>query len=219
MNQVEVTKKCSKCQEVKPITNFYFSKTTHKYRGLCISCCKLNNNIYSDKHKEVINKRAKVYFLLHREQIRLKKVDFNFKHREIRRIKQKQYVETHKEEYRTYQNTRRSSNINAKLTHNLSSRMRLALLNKQKSGHTLELLCCNIDQLKRHIEKQFKDGMSWDNYTHKGWHIDHIIPCSYFDLSDPTEQKLAYHYGNLQPMWSKDNLEKQAKILDVNFIY
>ena len=101
---------------------------------------------------------------------------------------------------------------------NYSSRVRLALLNNQKKGHTLELLGCPVEYLKFYLETQFKNGMTWDNYGSE-WHIDHIIPCSFFDLSDSTEQKIAYHYGNLQPLFAGDNLEKSDKILKTNFIY
>jgi hypothetical protein len=54
--------------------------------------------------------------------------------------------------------------------------------------------------------------MSWDNYGFYGWHIDHIKPCSYFDLSDTRQQDLCFHYTNLQPLWAKDNMKKHGKI-------
>ena len=53
--------------------------------------------------------------------------------------------------------------------------------------------------------------MSWDNWSIKGWHIDHIRPCSSFDLSDPTQQKECFHYTNLQPLWASENLKKNNK--------
>jgi len=52
--------------------------------------------------------------------------------------------------------------------------------------------------------------MSWNN--HGEWHIDHIKPCTSFDLSKLSEQKKCFHYKNLQPLWAKDNLSKGAKI-------
>jgi hypothetical protein len=53
--------------------------------------------------------------------------------------------------------------------------------------------------------------MSWNNYGIKGWHIDHIKPCSSFDLSDLEQQKKCFHYTNLQPLWWYDNLIKSDK--------
>ena len=73
------------------------------------------------------------------------------------------------------------------------------------------MLGCSIKDLIIHIEKQFKEGMTWDNHSYNGWHIDHIIPCASFDLSDPEQQKKCFHYTNLQPLWKQDNLSKSDK--------
>lgn len=81
-----------------------------------------------------------------------------------------------------------------------------------KDKHSEELVGCSIEQLKEHIEKQFQLNMTWDNYGQ--WHIDHIIPCSSFDLTKEDEQKKCFHYTNLQPLWAKDNLKKSNKILE-----
>lgn len=50
--------------------------------------------------------------------------------------------------------------------------------------------------------------MSWDNWSIKGWHIDHIRPCSSFDPSDPAQVKECFHFYNLQPLWVIENLKK-----------
>ena len=54
--------------------------------------------------------------------------------------------------------------------------------------------------------------MAWENYGLKGWHVDHIIPISFYDLTNEDEVKKACHYSNLQPLWWQDNLEKGNKI-------
>jgi len=56
--------------------------------------------------------------------------------------------------------------------------------------------------------------MTWDNYG-KRWDIDHFIPLSSFDLTDPEQVKKACHYKNLQPLWGKHNRIKGPKILTV----
>ena len=55
--------------------------------------------------------------------------------------------------------------------------------------------------------------MTWENHGLKGWHYDHIIPLSHFNLTDIEQQKKACHYTNLQPLWWWENLEKSDKIL------
>lgn len=63
---------------------------------------------------------------------------------------------------------------------------------------------CTKDEFKAHIESQFVEGMTWDNWTVDGWHIDHIIPLAKGGTN---------HYTNLQPLWAKDNLSKSDKLI------
>jgi hypothetical protein len=78
---------------------------------------------------------------------------------------------------------------------------------KQVKAH--EALGCSWAYLVKHIESNFTEGMSWDNYGE--WHIDHIKPLAKFDLTDQVEQARACHYTNLQPLWAKDNIAKGAR--------
>lgn len=81
-----------------------------------------------------------------------------------------------------------------------------------KSESTENLLGISIEKCCSHIEAQFTDGMTWDNMGKGGWHIDHIIPCAFFDLSKPSHQKICFNYQNLQPLWESDNCSKGDKI-------
>jgi hypothetical protein len=78
-----------------------------------------------------------------------------------------------------------------------------------KSSKTQDILGIDYEGLVKHIESQFKDGMTWENRGE--WHIDHIIPLSSATSED--ELTKLCHYTNLQPLWEKDNLEKSNKIL------
>ena len=80
--------------------------------------------------------------------------------------------------------------------------------NAKKFNNTMKLLDCSPSFLKEHLEKQFKEGMTWDNHTTDGWHIDHIRPCCSFDLTKKEQQEECFHYSNLQPLWATDNLKK-----------
>ena len=79
----------------------------------------------------------------------------------------------------------------------------------KKCNSTVKLLGCSIKNFKKHMELQFKNGMTWENYGK--WHIDHIKPCSLFDLTKPEDQRKCFHYTNLQPLWAKDNIVKGNK--------
>lgn len=76
---------------------------------------------------------------------------------------------------------------------------------------TVALIGCSISELKLHLEKQWKPGMTWENYGIRGWHIDHVRPCSSFDLSDKTQRHKCFHFSNLQPLWARENLKKGSK--------
>lgn len=81
-----------------------------------------------------------------------------------------------------------------------------------RAAKTMELIGCSVNQLKEHIEAQWDEGMSWENWSLAGWHIDHIRPCASFDLTDPEQQRQCFHYSNLQPLWAADNIRKGAKV-------
>ncbi|MCL5073493.1 MAG: hypothetical protein M1308_21760 [Actinobacteria bacterium] len=77
----------------------------------------------------------------------------------------------------------------------------------KKKNKSKELIGCDYKTLKKHLEKQFLEGMNWDN--HGEWHIDHIIPLC--RAKTEIELKKLCHYKNLQPLWALDNLKKSKK--------
>lgn len=109
--------------------------------------------------------------------------------------------------------------LNSKIARRLRSRLSNALNNNQKAGSAVGDLGCSIEEFKKHLESQFTDGMTWDNYGYWGWHIDHIIPLSTFDLSDPDQFKQACHFTNLQPLWSNDNFKKSDSLGDKSDLF
>ena len=111
------------------------------------------------------------------------------------------------DKYREY----RRSNKNLQIGLNLRTRIRQSLKGVAKCDSHNSLLGCTPNELRKHLEAQFRDGMSWDNYGYYGWHIDHIRPCSSFDLSLESEQRKCFHFTNLQPLWANENYAKGAK--------
>lgn len=102
-----------------------------------------------------------------------------------------------------------ANNLEYRLKTNLRRRINRALSGQKKSNATMKMTGCNITELKAHLESQFTNGMSWDNYGK--WHVDHIIPCAMFDLSNHNEQSKCFHYTNLQPLWAEDNARKGSR--------
>ena len=92
-----------------------------------------------------------------------------------------------------YVNKRKLTDPEFKLLLTLRSRLKSALSakNAAKSTNTFDLTGCSTSFLMNYLEEKFKDGMSWSN--HGEWHIDHIIPCSSFNLLDEKEQEKLSH--------------------------
>lgn len=113
--------------------------------------------------------------------------------------------------FRNYQNQRNKEDINHRLAGSLRARIRQAIKRDKttKSFSTMKLVGCTIEELKNHLKSQFDNKMNWQNYG--SWHVDHIIPVTAFNLSDPEQQKECFHFTNLQPLWGTENLRKSNK--------
>ena len=210
------TKKCSKCGIQKELSEFYKDKKC-KYgvKGNCKVCGKEYQKEYIQKNKEVVLQRNKEYRQNNREEIIQYNKEYRQNNREEISQQRKEYYQKNREEIiqkqMEYEKQRYHSDLNYRITECLRSRLWNALNGKTKSASTMELLGCTVEFLKEYLASQFQEGMSWDNYSFEVWHIDHIRPCSSFDLTDPEQQKQCFHYTNLQPLWAKDNISKGAK--------
>jgi hypothetical protein len=121
----------------------------------------------------------------------------------------KKYYQDNKDKITEQRKARYNNNPAVRVANSMRCRIYNTIVKGYKSATTFELIGCDADQLVSHIEKQFTEGMSWDNYGE--WHIDHIKPICSFDILNPTEQLKCYHYTNLQPLWAHDNLSKGGK--------
>lgn len=194
-------KLCSRCNLSKEHSEFY-PRTHRGVLGLsawCKSCFK----VYNKENQERRNKILKDWRDKNREHVRKQDLDLKRKRRS-----NPEYRERDRKVDRDWQKKYRLHNPNFRIAQNMRSRLRQGMLsqNVKKTNKTQELLGCSFSELKVHLESQFKDGMSWENYGE--WHIDHIHPLSLFDLTDEAQLKRACHYTNLQPMWEPDNLKK-----------
>ncbi len=105
---------------------------------------------------------------------------------------------------------RRANDLNYRIKKQLRIRLYCALRGRVKRGSAVQDLGCSVEDLRRHIESQFQPGMTWENWSLPGWHIDHIKPLASFDLSKRNQLLEACHYTNLQPLWAEDNLRKDC---------
>lgn len=84
--------------------------------------------------------------------------------------------------------------------------------NNKRTGNLAARLGYTAADLKRHLERQFVRGMSWENYGSR-WHIDHIIPLASFSLTgfDDPNFHVAWGLPNLRPLWAGENCRKSWK--------
>lgn len=73
------------------------------------------------------------------------------------------------------------------------------------------LVGCSRERFRRHIASQFQPGMTFENYA-QVWQLDHIMPCSKFDLRRSDHRKLCFHFTNYQPLFCRDNKKKAARV-------
>jgi len=214
------TKKCSKCGTIKEVCE-YHKHSTSKFgvRGICKTCRlseKEKNKIYCENNKEKIKIKNNLWLKNNPNYMKEYHKKYNLKHREKINQKLKKWRDKNSEELlpklRKIKKEKYDNDLNFKLKHLLRCRInKIIKYNRNKSS--IDILGCTINDFKTHIENNFKDGMTWDNYSYYGWHIDHIIPLSSAN-SDEELMKLC-HYSNLQPLWSYENLKKSNKLIKI----
>lgn len=167
---------------------------------------------YKASHKSQRSKRFKEWSDKNRDSLLVKKSEYAKKryssgHRWRPKTKaQKQRV---LEWSRKYLKHKRLTDPNHRIAHNLRTRLRSVLDGKSKSKQTLQYLGCDAGAFRRHLESQFSEEMSWDNYG-SFWHIDHIVECFRFDLTKESEIEKCFHFSNLRPLDKKENMSRSA---------
>jgi hypothetical protein len=167
-----------------------------------------NSTKYYIKNRETINeKKRKIYKeIKEKDPSKLQELT-KIKNLQRKNSKAKWFQENKQKVYK-----KRNSNKRTIFSNRLRTRVYHALKGINKSGSAVRDLGCSIEELRWWLEFWFEDGMNWDNYGNKGWHIDHIKPLSSFNLTNREELCKVLHYTNLQPLWAKDNLIKSNKI-------
>lgn len=221
-------KQCAKCKADKPIDEFGPSKQNlDGLKSYCHECRRTESKEYYSRNKEKTLKRQHVYYYKNREEIykrvrlypnRLqKKRAYYLKNRErIKKQVLENYYKRDRKKYSErkskYHKKKKAIDPNYVIKIRIHSRIRNALKVKgvSKSLTVTQLIGCTILELRLHLENKFQHGMTWEN--RKLWEIDHIIPCALFDLTSEEEQKLCFHYTNMQPLWKQVNNKKWDKL-------
>lgn len=154
---------------------------------------------YYDAHLEKVRRVAREYWRKNHDH----KVEYD-------RI----YNKNNLEKRAIYRRRKYATDINFSIADCLRSRINRAV-RVGRAGSAIRDLGCSLDELRSYLESKFLTGMTWNNRGRDGWHIDHVIPLAYFDLTDREQFLKACHYTNLQPMWAIDNYKKHARLVTI----
>lgn len=217
-------KKCFKCGEYKPLSDFYAHKAmADGHLNKCKTCTKSDNNQHRDKNLERVKKadrdryaanpekkksNARRYYGENREQCLASSVAWIKNNPEKRKVITQRYDQNNPGRISRYEKERKARDPVFAMMKRLRMRLHHAVraAGTKKADHTLELIGCTPRELCEHLETLFLPDMTWENRSE--WHIDHKRPVSSFDLRDPDQQRECFYYTNLQPLWGEDNLKK-----------
>jgi hypothetical protein len=193
---------CKPCHlsMTKPKTPEQASRDSKKYRDKNIEKCRENFRNYYYENKEDLKKRRAEALQTEKYQTRIKA--WRLKNAErlnaLRRIRRKNMSPKQKAE---------------KAVRDRFNKVIIKMKSGVKYESPLSILGCSVDFLKLHIEAQFVEGMDWSNHGNgEGkWNIDHIIPLVNFDLNDFEQQKIAFNYKNMRPIWFYENMKRKRK--------
>lgn len=233
-------KRCGKCQSFKSLDTYNASSSSwDKLRSTCKDCLRQDraenkdkmteyNKQYWEKTKDKQKEKSKKWRENNKEHVKEKMKKWLEENKEYKKQKDNEYrianwdkKKVYNREWRRKQYNELKTNpdkkdefITKKIKSNIGRRIREILL-QSKSKRSIDYVGCSLEDLKKHLESKFEEGMSWDNYgkykmgnDKSGWHIDHIIPCNSFNFQDPFETTACFYYKNLQPLWGKDNIQK-----------
>ena len=194
-------KLCSKCKSPKGLNEFALDST--RKDGLsyvCKGCTSGRNKHWYSKNAENKNAQGKQWRENNPERMKFLVRRWTKKNIERERTRLRKVAKKIRSTTKGKLNNSMASNVSRSLNGSKSRRPWVTLV-----GYTVE-------QLKRHLEKQFLPGMSWENRS--DWDIDHKIPLAAFNFERPEDPDFqrAWALKNLRPLWKADNRRKGATV-------
>jgi hypothetical protein len=173
------SKQCYKCRAHKPLPSF--NKDCSRVDGF--------SNMCKDCNRARLNEWYKT-------------------HRDVMPRWKRNHPDRIRAANRRYAKKKRSTlrgKLNSLMGSNISTSLR-----RSKNGQCWEkLVGYTLEELIRHLSKQFTEGITWDNYG-AYWHIDHKIPIAAFNFTTPKDYdfKACWSLKNLRPLEKTANLVK-----------
>ena len=212
------------------VSKRYISGSCHQCKALFREENKIKNAEYSKNHrshnseeialkkkakyqedKAVILSKKKAYYQTNKSRIKSKTKTHYCLNRDRLLVGMKVYRESNKAKLSATATLWRKANPSHLF---MRSSLRRILSNWKGGRAKYELLLgYTCKDLESHLERQFVKGMTWENRSE--WHIDHIIPITHYLKTGVTDPAIINCLSNLQPIWARDNLKKNAKVLNL----
>jgi hypothetical protein len=183
---MDTTKACTDCKVTQPMAEFQYGKKR-------VSGDFVNNARCKTCFSEKVKAEKKAYYQLTKERHAAYNADPENKARRNQRQKE-----------------RKKEDPLFRINESLKVRIH-EILRGYKNCRSSALLDCTREHLLSWLEFNFEVGMSWDNFA-AYWHIDHVIPVSFFDNTNKDQQRLCFHWSNLRPLQKAANISKSNKI-------
>ena len=184
------SKICNTCEKNLEISNYSIrNNKTKKYHTRCKKCTNIYAEKYRENNKEIIKNRQKNWYLKKGKQW---------------------YIDNNKinrENIRKYEKNRYDTDKNYRIKKILRTRLNKTFTNVKRSTTMLNYLGIEYELFLTWIEYQFDDKINWDNYGTQ-WDIDHVWPCSKYDLTKETDIYKCFNWRNLQPLNKNANNTK-----------
>lgn len=212
---------CPNCKRELPLDTVHFYKQKDNPNGFASHCKECNGASFKERRRVVIQPTDGSFIcircLVHYPTINgffpicsRNKSGYLTICRVCHREERNRYIKYNAE----YVKRRREEDVSYDIM--LRARQRVyGVLEGSQSKSARELIGCGTETLRKHIERQFKDGMSWRNRSE--WNLDHIKPCAMFDMKDKKQQQECFNYKNIQPLWVGENNSKNATYEGVDY--
>ena len=203
-------KTCVKCNIEKTLNHFVKNKRQKDgYHYICKECYK----IYKEQNKEKIQSKHREWLDNNKSYISNYNQKYNKDNKEKKNQLIKQWFDNNPDYHKEWKRKKHDTDIYYRIRANLRSRFYNAVIKHFKIQSVIDLLGCSVDECKQHLESQFKPEMNWNNHGIV-WEIDHIKPCSSFDLTDIEQQKQCFHYSNLQLLFKTSGIAESLGYID-----
>jgi hypothetical protein len=219
------TKQCNNCLQEKELSYFSINKISKNgnkvYKSICKACHCENEKKRRQNNIEKFREKAQEYYNDNKEEILIKNKEYRSLNKTEIIEQKKTYYHNNRDIILLYhknnkekRNERLSNKIKTDKVYAIkcSLKTRLYELIKNKNFSFSKIINTNCENLVNWFEYQFKDNINWDNYG-KEWHADHVIPISFFNLEDLNDRQICFHWTNLRPLNSMENMKKSCKII------